>query len=202
MLDPVLFNKYMRYQKIIVSSAILITSILTPTEAMAQATASFILQPDKTSLNAGENLIITIDMNTGGQNVNSYITNLSYPEDKFTYEDINTDGSPFTMALEAKGGNGEVNIIRGTTKAVNGKELIGKASFKAKMNASADEIKLTSKSAIISSDNENILPNSSVQNTTSSTSTSDTSDTKVTTSNPLLKIWQSLVNFFSSIFKN
>ena len=145
----------------------LLTSVTAFTLVFAsQAHAQSIdLDPNKPSIAAGETLTITVSVDTGtGNGSNSYIAALDYPEDKLSFDSINTDNSPFNMALESEGGDGKVSIIRGSTKTLEGKNFAATVNFKAKSQVAASEVKVNNDSAIIrSSDNTNILPGSTVQ---------------------------------------
>jgi len=175
------------------------------TKAFAKANASFILEPAKKTLASGDELILTVSLDTGqGNKTNSYIASLSYPEDQLEFVSIDTSKSPFNMALEAKGGDGKVTIMRGTTEAQSGKALVGTVKFKAKTSTSSDRVTVSNNSAIISSlDNTNILPGSTVQNSPNTV----TERAK----NPMGQIGEKLSailgifgwikNFFSSFFK-
>jgi hypothetical protein len=184
------------------SSLIFFSLIVTPL-AQAQISAQFLLEPANTQIASGNFVELTVTMNTGESKVNSYAAELNYPADKLTFESINTEGSPFTMALESKGGNGKVSIIRGTTTAVSGEALIGKISFKANSSVNTNEITISNNSAIISSDNKNILPGSTViDNSTHAPSNEPRINEPTQPSpNPVVRILNSIIKLFSSIFK-
>lgn len=147
--------------------AIATLTLVFSAQAYAQTTPEILLTPDLKTVDAGKKLAVKVEVVTGeGNGVNSYIASLSYPEDRLTFDSINTDGSPFSMALEAKGGDGKVKIIRGSTKTVEGKLFAATVNFTAKTNTGGGVVSVEKDSAIIrSSDNSNILPGSTVQNT-------------------------------------
>lgn len=163
------------------------------------ADGGFTLKPNKTSLTAEEILEVSVTLNAGTNEVSSYITNLTYPEDKLVFEAISTDTSPFSMLLESKGGDGQVNIIKGSTTPLTGDLYIGKVTFKAKSSTSANVVKLSDKSAILTTKNVNILPGSNVQNDAQSTGTSEQSSVALPTW--ISSLFSSVKNFFSSFFK-
>lgn len=187
--------------------SIAVLSLFLSAEAFAQTTPQIILTPNSKPVSKGEDLAVKVELETGkGNGTNSYMAILSYPQDKLEFVSINTDGSPFAMSLVSKGGDGKVSMIRGSTKTVEGKLLAGTVNFKAKSQADASDVKVTNESAIIrSSDNSNILPGSTVQNSKPSSSEglpgSTIQEGAGSTSNWINAIFNSIKNFFSSLFK-
>ena len=175
---------------------------LSTTKASAQ---EITLEPNKESLASGDELVLTVNLDTGtGNETNSYIASLDYPEDKLEFVSIDTSKSPFNMALESKGGEGKVTIMRGTTEAKTGKVLVGTVNFKAKASTPASVVTVNDDSAIIrSSDNTNILPGSTVQNSAPSGKSMEGSgaDSAQEKSSGIMGIWEWIKNFFSSLFK-
>lgn len=181
-----------------------VTSLILVFAAQAHA-QSINLEPDKPSVAAGETLTIKVSVDTGpGNGSNSYIAALDYPKDKLTFDSINTENSPFNMALEAKGGDGKVSIIRGSTKALEGKHFAAAVHFKAKSQTGAGEVTVSNDSAIIrSSDNTNILPGSTVQKDNGSGTPAMENETMVNKnqSGSFMGIINWIKNLFSSFFK-
>ncbi len=171
-------------------------------EAFAQSSPQILLEPNKKTVSAGEILSITVSLDTGAGNAsNSYIASLEYPKDKLTYESIDADKSPFTMALEAEGGDGKVSIIRGSTKALEGKLIAGTVNFKAKVETGAEVVTVSKDSAIIrSSDNTNILPGSTVQKSNDPANEVSPQVVKSQQSGGIMGIFEWIKNFFSSLF--
>ena len=155
-----------RKNSLVLLSVIVLCSVFLTAPALAQTGPQIILQASKESLTPGDPLTITVSLETGvGNQVNSFIASLKYPQDKLDFQTIDTDTSPFNMALEATGGNGQVKIIRGSVKSLTGKIFVGKVNFKAKSAVKSNVITVNNDSAIIrSSDNSNLLPGSKIQN--------------------------------------
>lgn len=151
----------------IVVTGLILAFLVSQVSAQSQ-TPQILLEADKNQVKTGENLVVNVSLETGeGNMTNSFIASLNYPADQLDFVSIDTSKSPFTMALEAKGGDGQVKIIRGATKGQTGKILIGQITWKAKDTVNASVITVNNDSAIIrSSDNTNILPGSTVQNDT------------------------------------
>lgn len=170
------------------------------------ADGGFTLKPNKTSLQNGDSLEVSITLNSNENAVTSYIANLSYPEDKLTFEAADTQKSPFTMILESKGGNGEVNIINGSTTPLTGDLYVGKVTFKAKTTTSADAVTLSKKSAILTANNINILPGSVVQKESDPSTIKKTNVESLSGKQSSIfpdwisSLFSKITNFFTSIF--
>lgn len=194
----------MKFLQKICLTILVLFFISTPLTYAQTNTAKLVVEPNTQTVSAGGSLELTVKMNTGSTKVNSYVAELNYPQDKLTFESINTDGSPFTMALEAKGENGVVNIIRGTTNAVSGEALVGKVTFKAVANVAANEVTISNNSAIISSDNKNILSGSTVTDNSPIANSPQVGESPILVDNQqnfFMKIINSISSFFSSLFK-
>lgn len=193
-----------RSLSLIVSVAAL-AFLFTTTEAFAQATPGIILTPDKTSVKAGENLTVKMEIETGpGNATNSFQASLNYPKEKLQFESVKTEGSPFSMELEAKGGDGKVRVIRGSFKKLEGKLFAATVNFKALQNTDAGAVSVNNNdSAIVrSSDNKNILPGSTLQNQSSGSQTpSGTATSAPAKSDWVNSIFGRIKAFFSSFFK-
>jgi hypothetical protein len=190
-------------KNLIFTGFLVLLTILNVNTVSAQTKAGFTLTSNQETVKTGDTLQVTINMNTGGQKVNSFIAQLSYPQDKLTFESVNTDTSPFSMALEASGGDGTVKIIRGSTTSQTGELFIAKVTFKALSAASAKDISFSNESAILSYDNKNILPESIVTNNSNipADQTPTIENSGLNQSNFFVDILNSIISFFTSLFK-
>lgn len=184
---------------------VILVLVTTATPSLAQSVGQIILEPSKQSVSAGEDLTIKVSIDTGaGNETNSYQASLKYPEDKLTFESINTDTSPFNMALQATGENGEVKIIRGSVKKLEGKIFAANVKFKAKADTGADVVTVANDSAIIrSSDNTNVIPGSTLNNDSGNSESQDNVMAQISNKMNLSEIWgifEKIKNFFSSLF--
>lgn len=197
-----------RLEKIATLSLVLtLTTVMFVSPDITKAAdGGFTLKSNKTTLQNGDSLEVSITLNTSENAVTSYIANLSYPEDKLTFEAADTQKSPFTMILESKGGNGEVNIINGSTTPLTGDLYVGKVTFKAKNATSSEAVTVSNKSAILTANNINILPGSLVQkdedpSTVKKTNIESLSDKQTSIFPGLIStLFSKITNFFTSLF--
>lgn len=184
--------------------SILIGLFLVNSVAAANNKAKFILSSTRQALKPGDILKTTVTIDTGvGNGINSYQLVLNYPQAKLTFVSFDAANSPFNMVLQSGGTNGVVNIIRGTTTTQTGKLLVGTLVFKATKNTSANELNISTDSAIVrSSDNTNILDGSTIQNQPITTPTIKPKPTPLPTpSTAQLSFWNWLKKHWPRFFR-
>jgi hypothetical protein len=125
-----------------------------------KTTPNLSLTPSNQSVALGSTLSVQIWTDSGAQSVNAAQVNLSYPVDKLNFVNINTANSSFGVEAQGSGGNGVVNIARGSTSSLTGKQLIATVNFTplATKGKSSVVVSFTSGTALLSSaTNQNIL---------------------------------------------
>ncbi len=125
---------------------------------LVKATATLYLTPANSSITNGQNLAISIRVNSSGSTMNGVQVNLSYPVDKLEFQSIDSSNSAFGLQAENSGGSGIVRIARalnGGQAPINGDYLIAVVNFKAVSNGSAG-VSFDSGSQVASS-GQNIL---------------------------------------------
>jgi hypothetical protein len=135
-------------------------STLAAKPPVALTTPNLSLTPSSRSVSSGSTLSVQIWADSGSEPVNAAQVNLFYPVDKLNFVNISTSNSSFGVEAQSSGGNGQVNIARGSTSPVTGKQLIATVNFtplSTKGNATA-AVNFTSGTTLLSSTtNQNIL---------------------------------------------
>ena len=104
-----------------------------PTEIFA---SNLYLSPGSGSIGVGNNLAVSVRLNTGGDQVNGVSANLSYPTDKLDVTYV-TGGSSFAIEAEKSFGGGTIRISRGSINPVSGNVTVATIGFKGKAIGSA-----------------------------------------------------------------
>jgi len=122
------------------------------------AAANFWLSPSSKSISQGQNISITIGVDTNGESVNAVQANLSYPVDKFDYVSLSTSGSALSIIAEKSVSGGQVRIAGGAMPpGFSGSKSIATITLKAKVNSGSASISFNSDSSVLrNSDNQNI----------------------------------------------
>jgi hypothetical protein len=94
-----------------------------------RSTPNLSLSPSSASVSAGSTLAVQIWMDSGVSTVNAVQANLSYPLNKFNFVNIDSAGTAFGVEAQSTGGNGTVNIARGSTAPLSGKQLVATVNF-------------------------------------------------------------------------
>lgn len=135
--------------------AILFFLFAVPVKASA---ASFWLSPSTGAVSQGQNIIIGIGVNTGGESVNAVQANLTYATDKFDFVSLGTSGSALTIIAEKSGSGGQVRIGGGApSPGFSGSKTIATLTLKAKVSSGSTQITFNGDSKILrNSDSQNI----------------------------------------------
>lgn len=134
---------------LLVSGGLLVVAQASSRPVAAQAIDSIYLAPASGSYAVGSSFTIAVRENSGSA-VNAAEANLSYPVSALEYQSIDGSGSAFGIDANSTGGNGSVNIARGTTSPVTGDQLIAKVTFKVLAITTAT-IQMQSSSVVLSS---------------------------------------------------
>jgi hypothetical protein len=125
--------------------------------APALAAPNLTLSPASSSVAPGSTLSVQVWADTSTQQVNAVQANLTYPIDKLNFVSIDSANSAFGVAAEGTGGNGTVNIARGSTTPLSGKLLIATVNFTplAHKGKSSAIVSFTTDSVLLSSTTNN-----------------------------------------------
>jgi hypothetical protein len=119
----------------------------------AAGTATLSLTPTGGSLAPGDNLVIDVYEDSGADNVNAVQANLTYSSNLLSFSSADSNGSAFTINAQNSGGGGTIQIGRGTTTPVSGRQFVSRLTFHATTGGTAS-VNFGSGSVVIrSSDN-------------------------------------------------
>ena len=117
------------------------------------------VDPGSKTVSKGQTIKAAIRLNTGSQHVNAVQANLTYPADKFDFVSIDSKGSAFAIEAQSKGGNGKIEIARGSIASVKSSNvLIAYVNLRAKSSGKKLSVAFTNGTVVVSSQtNLNIL---------------------------------------------
>jgi hypothetical protein len=84
-----------------------------------------------TPITSGSTYSMQLWADSGTQPVNAVAANLTYPLDKLNFVKIDSTNSAYGVEATSKGGNGTIDIERGSTTPLSGKQLIATINFTA-----------------------------------------------------------------------
>jgi len=194
-------------------SVILVTSVFAvfvslTNPSQIQASATLYVTPASAAVNNGENIAISVRVNTAGEQINAVQANLSYSQDKLQFLNIDASTSAFSVPAENSGGSGIVRIARslaGGQAPLSGDFMVAIVNFKAIASGSAsvsfDSSSLVAKAVVpavdilgtstggaytINTPTASPAPtNTNKQNTTSKSTTSTTNTNQPPKTNPV-----------------
>lgn len=140
-----------KFNYIIASLLISVATMFTVTPQALAASATLNLTPATVNTGQGGVFSVGININTSGNPVNAVQAVLSYPTASLDFVSITTT-DVFGIGAEKKGGNGTVSIVRASTEAVTGTQLIASVKFKAKATTGSAKIAFTDASKVLTTD--------------------------------------------------
>lgn len=121
------------------------------------ASGTLSAMPATSSPSLGSTFAVTIRANSGTDLVNAVQADLTYPTSQLEFVSIDASTSAYGVQAVSTGGNGVVNITRGTTTPISGDNIVAVVNFKA-IGLGAATVAFSNSSALLkSSDNTNIL---------------------------------------------
>jgi hypothetical protein len=164
----------------------------------AAGTATLSLTPTGGSLAPGDNLVIDVYEDSGADNVNAVQANLTYSSNLLSFSSADSNGSAFTINAQNSGGGGTIQIGRGTTTPVSGRQFVSRLTFHATTGGTAS-VNFGSGSVVIrSSDNVAEMLNTTNGSYTISTPVS----TGAITLSPATKTVTSGTSFDVQVYEN
>lgn len=145
----------------IVALAICLYAISQSTEYREQAAQGAVLYliSKPTTAIAGQNVAVTVDVDTNNVPIQTVVVNLTYPTSKVDLLQIDTTNSPFDTSTGDIHGNGYINLGRQASFAVTGRNHVATLHFKAKAPIDLSDIQPVSGTEILSTNNQNIFTN-------------------------------------------
>jgi hypothetical protein len=104
-------------------------------------TPNLSLSPSSQNVAAGSTLAVQVWEDSGIQSANAVQANMSYPIDKLNFVGIDTTNSAFGVEAQSSGGNGVINIARGSTSPISGRQLVATVKFTCLSAASSSTAK-------------------------------------------------------------
>ena len=116
----------------IAAVALLVSAVL-PQAASAAVNAEFSLTPSSSSVTTGQNTIVTLNLNTGGNSVNAWKATINYSTSAFSSVSVATaPGSPFTLVQKPDvASGGTIRISRYATTASSTSGAVATITLKA-----------------------------------------------------------------------
>lgn len=128
------------------------------------------LSPPSTNVQRDSEISVTVREDSGSTTVNAVAAKINYPADLLDFVSIDTTGSAFGISAVNNGGNGSIDIQRGSTTAISGDRLVATIKFHIKDTTGTATIKFTQGTALLNSTtNTDLL--GSLANTTGATYT-------------------------------
>jgi hypothetical protein len=132
--------------------------------ASRAASPQMYLNPAVISMNQGDDINVSIHINSGTDPVNAVESDLSYDSTKLQYVSTDNTGSVFPLVAATNATPGSVKIARAIspgTAPVVGDGLVAIVTFHALVGSGSSNISIASSSAVVrSTDNTNILVDS------------------------------------------
>jgi hypothetical protein len=122
----------------------------------SSATVMMWVEPATQQLKPNATLTAEVWIDSGSQEVNAVQAHLSYSPDKLDFVSIDSSTSAFSIEAESQGTNGQITVVRGTTKPLTGKQLVSKVTFRPHTrigHGGQVKLNLTSESRVLSSTN-------------------------------------------------
>lgn len=126
--------------RFLVSALLIIAAMLIPAVVVRADGASLYLSADDGTLDVNQITTVSVRVDPAGQDVDGVEAHLGYNAGHFEFLSIDAAGSAFSVELGPQsGGNGSVQIIRGSFTPVTGDALVANVKFKA-LQESGDSI--------------------------------------------------------------
>jgi hypothetical protein len=94
-----------------------------------KATPNLSLSPSSQTVQSGSTLTVQIWEDSGLSTINAVQANLAYPISKLNLVKIDSTSTAFGVEAQSSGGNGVINIARGSTTPLSGKQLVATLNF-------------------------------------------------------------------------
>lgn len=132
--------------------ATLLASSFPVLPVVADGSGSITLSANKSSVPAGQTVVIAIHMNGGGTPIYGVESDLSYQSSKLQYVGFSATGSAFEISAVNGGSDGLATIARGTVNPVSGSALVGTATFRALASSGSATIAVAGQSSLAKGD--------------------------------------------------
>jgi hypothetical protein len=123
------------------------------------------LTPSTKKVSSGGVLNLQVWLDAKDQPINAVQANISYPDSKFDFKNIDTTGSAFEIEAQSTGSNGKVNIARGHIGKITGIQLVASVSLLATSTTGSADVGFSQGTVVVrSTDNTNVLKSTSTIN--------------------------------------
>jgi hypothetical protein len=134
----------------------------TSTTKVSSSNAKMFITPQSKQVSQGTELTVKIEADSEDKNVNTVEADVSYPVKYFEFESIDEAGSAFPVGVQGDAKDGVITIVRGSTKPVKGKILVGTIKLQVKDQAGSTQLDFTKDTKLFSSTtNKDILAKTS-----------------------------------------
>jgi hypothetical protein len=149
--------KTLQITSVIIATALLVAwAAVVP--ALAAGNASLYLKEATGTFKKGDTVRVAVRIDTQEEMVNAVQADFTYPADQLEFRTIDASGTAFGIDAQSTGGNGSVDIARGTILPVKGDQLVATVEFKVVSQEGSAVLNIAQDSKIIRvSDTADIL---------------------------------------------